>query len=236
MYKKGRGAWRTHKDIIDAAEKHVVVGTVVPPALLMWPVQMNPWGNYGLGDCVTAEEAFAKATAVPQQFFSQKNVINWARAHGYAQGAALPAVMSTMQTDGFWTMGKQFNDGGYKYVDYMDQTTLIDAAATSGPVKLGVAADDLENIVTAGVSGWIGTLPRNENLDHCISLCGYGQLEALKGLFVNHGITVVSDLAQPTGMSYAVFTWDSIGILDEQSLLNITGEAWVRSPVTVVVE
>jgi hypothetical protein len=31
-----------------------------------------------------------------------------------------------------------------------------------------------------------------------------------------------------------MFTCGSIGIVDQQSLMNITGEAWVRSPTTIV--
>jgi hypothetical protein len=30
-----------------------------------------------------------------------------------------------------------------------------------------------------------------------------------------------------------MFTWGSIGIVDRQSLINITGEAWVRNPTTI---
>jgi hypothetical protein len=38
----------------------------------------------------------------------------------------------------------------------------------------------------------------------------------------------------PTGLCYAMFTWNSIGIIDEQSMLNMTYEAWIRNPVTIV--
>ena len=31
-----------------------------------------------------------------------------------------------------------------------------------------------------------------------------------------------------------MFTWNSIGIIDEQSMLNMTYEAWIRNPVTVI--
>jgi len=31
-----------------------------------------------------------------------------------------------------------------------------------------------------------------------------------------------------------MFAWGSIGIVDRQSLMNITGEAWVRYPTTIV--
>jgi hypothetical protein len=29
-------------------------------------------------------------------------------------------------------------------------------------------------------------------------------------------------------------TWNSIGIVDEQSMLNMTDEAWIRNPVTII--
>jgi len=33
---------------------------------------------------------------------------------------------------------------------------------------------------------------------------------------------------------YAMFTWDSIGIIDQPSMLAITHEAWLRNPTTIV--
>jgi hypothetical protein len=38
----------------------------------------------------------------------------------------------------------------------------------------------------------------------------------------------------PTGICYAMFTWNSIGIIDQQSMLNMTHEAWIRNPVTII--
>ena len=42
----------------------------IPPSFLMWPAQMESWNNYIYGDCVTAEEAFAKATSVAADLYS----------------------------------------------------------------------------------------------------------------------------------------------------------------------
>ena len=49
-----------------------------------------------------------------------------------------------------------------------------------------------------------------------------------------HGVTVHAPAGMPTGLCYAMFTWNSIGIIDHQSMLNMTYEAWVRVPVTVI--
>ena len=70
--------------------------------------------------------------------------------------------------------------------------------------------------------------------NHCASLCGYGPLAALVDLFERHGVDVNLPSGMPTGLCYAMFTWGSIGIVDWQSLMNITGEAWVRNPTTIV--
>jgi len=37
-----------------------------------------------------------------------------------------------------------------------------------------------------------------------------------------------------TKQGYAMFTWDSIGIIDQPSMLAITHEAWLRNPTTIV--
>ena len=67
-----------------------------------------------------------------------------------------------------------------------------------------------------------------------MSLCGYGTLAELVSLFHQRNVTVHPAAGQPTGASYALFTWNSIGIIDQKSLLNMTYEASIRNPVTVV--
>ena len=83
------------------------------------------------------------------------------------------------------------------------------------------------------VSGWFATgLTKDTNEDHCVSLCGYGTiawLAAQLGVSVPDGI-------DGTQQGLGLFTWDSIGIIDWPSMLAITGEAWLRNPVTVVVK
>src|SRR6516165_1741881 len=54
-----------------------------------------------------------------------------------------------------------------------------------------------------------------------------GWLAAQFGVQVPQGV-------DPNAVGYAMFTWDSIGIIDHPSLQNITNEAWCRSPTTVI--
>ena len=37
-----------------------------------------------------------------------------------------------------------------------------------------------------------------------------------------------------TKLGYAMFTWDSIGIIDQPSMVAKTEEAWLRTPTTVI--
>src|SRR5208283_4285168 len=120
-----RGAVPTPTHEIAAARAHVPDPAVaVPSSFLMWPTKMAMWGNAIYGDCVTAEEAFAKATAAPQTFFTRNSVVNWARAHGFLNGATLTQVMVTMQTKGFQFGGNVYNDGAYSKVDWKTASTL----------------------------------------------------------------------------------------------------------------
>jgi len=235
-----RGAIPATRAELAAAMPHVPDrGIAVPPSFLKWPVQMADWGNYSNGDCVTAEEAFAKATAAPQTFFPDATVIAWAQAHGVLNGASLPAVMSAMQANGF-PLGKEtFDDGPHKSVDWTNAATLQSAIYSYGPVKIGVGAEAFQSNpnghVTPGTSGWaMFNYPKNQPEDHCVSICGYGSLAALVGLFREHNVNVNVPNGMPTGLCYAIFTWNSIGIVCEQSLLNMTYEAWIRNPVSVV--
>ena len=67
-------------------------------------------------------------------------------------------------------------------------------------------------------------------------LCGYGTAAELRAaIAAEYGVTVTF----PPGFSgstpcYALFTWNTVGIIDVPSLLAITGEAWVRKPTTII--
>ncbi len=235
-----RGAIPSPRHELAAAMPHVPDPKIsVPPSFLMWPVQMDSWNNYTYSDCVSAEEAFAKATAAPQTFIPQATVVAWASAHGYLHGAMLTAVMTTMQTKGFSLPPKTYDDGPYNAVNWTSAAILQSAIYSHGPVKIGVGAEDFQTNadgkVSPGTSGWaMYNYPKNQPEDHCVSLCGYGTLAALVGLFQQHKVTVHAPNGMPTGLCYAMFTWNSIGIIDQQSMLNMTYEAWIRIPVTII--
>jgi hypothetical protein len=236
-----RGAIPSPQSDIAAAKRHVPDRSIaVPPSFLIWPVQMSSWNNYSFGDCVSAEEAFAKATAAPRTFIAEATVVAWATAGGYLNGASLTAVMKTMQTDGFPLNNNKYDDGPYNSVDWTNAAILQSAISGHGPVKIGVGADDFQTnangLVTPGTSGWaMYNYPKNLAMDHCVSLCGYGTLAELVALFKQNNVTVNVPNGMPTGVCYATFTWNSIGIIDQQSMLNMTYEAWIRNPVTIVV-
>jgi hypothetical protein len=202
-----------------------------PPSLIMKPQQISMWGNDVHGDCVTAEEAFAKACNNPEIFISDAEVIAWATRHGVLEGAYLTQVMTWMQNDGFADGSFVYDDGPYFSVNWTDAGTL-QSAISRGPVKIGVAADQIETAwqTTGGQSGWFGTgFHADSNEDHCVTLCGYGSLSWLAqqlGVLVPPGV----DGTQP---GYTMFTWDSIGIIDVPSMTAVTHEAWLRQPTTV---
>ncbi len=144
-----------------------------------------------------------------------------------------------MQRTGFPYNGKTYDDGPYQSVNWTNAAILHSAIYSHGPVKIGVGAEDFQSnphgLVTPGTSGWaMYDYPKNQPEDHCVSLCGYGTLAELVGLFHRHNVTVHAPPGMPTGLCYAMFTWNSIGIIDQQSMLNMTHEAWIRIPVTIV--
>ncbi len=106
---------------------------------------------------------------------------------------------------------------------------MLRAAIATGPVKIGVAANQIEGTV-GQTNGWIATDWRRDNSeDHCVSLCGYGTLaECCNAL----GVAVPSG-ANASGPAYLMFTWDTIGVVTQQSMVNVTGEAWLRTPTTL---
>jgi hypothetical protein len=226
-----RGAIPTSRHELAAATPYrMAIGA--PPTHLIKPAKLSMWGNDVHGDCVTAEEAFAKACHSPEIFITDKTVIAWATKHGVLEGANLNQVLQFMQADGFPQGGHVYDDGPFFSLDWTNPGVLT-SAISQGPVKIGIAADQVEAAwrTTKGRSGWFGTgFHSDVNEDHCVSLCGYGTLMWLAQQF---GVKVPAgiDGSKP---GYAMFTWNSIGIIDQPSMIAITHEAWLRNPTTII--
>jgi hypothetical protein len=204
-----------------------------PESSIAWPMEIGFWGNEKASNSSWAEEAFAKACAEPNVFIPTDVVLSASRECGSSNFAAF------LQTHGFQMDRKAYLDGPFNSIDWTNAAALNAAIADVGPVKIGVASANLSSgphgQVTPGTSGWaICRLPAGQPENHCGSLCGYGPLAALVDLFERHGVNVNLPSGMPAGLCYAMFTWGSIGIIDRQSLMNITGEAWVRNPTTIV--
>jgi hypothetical protein len=226
------GEFPTPNHELAAAQAYRASGAA-PECFIAWPIQTDFWGNEKVGNSSWAEEAFAKACAEPKVFIPTDVVLSTSQECGSSNFAAF------LQTHGFQMDDKAYLDGSFNSVDWTNEAVLNGAIANVGPVKIGVASADLasgvQGQVTPGTSGWaIYGLPAGQPEDHCAGLCGYGPLAALVDLFERHGVNVNLPSGMPAGLCYAMFTWGSIGIIDRQSLMNITGEAWVRNPTTIV--
>lgn len=220
-----RGARPSPRHRLAAATPHRITGET-PPQFIVIPPRLSMWLNDQEGDCVTAEEAFAKACHSPEVFISDATVQAWAVKNNVQNGAELDQVLTLMRTAGFQQDGVLYNDGPATTVDWTNAAILQNAIA-QGPVKLGVAANQLERVV-GQKNGWLATgFQRDPNLDHCPSLCGYGPAKLLGQLL---GVSIANNFP-----AYAIFTWGTIGIIDVPSMLAITGEAWLRNPTTVTV-
>jgi hypothetical protein len=236
-----RGGIPTSRNVLAAATPHVAApGT--PDKFIKIPPQISMWGNAQFGDCVTAEEAFAKACHNPEIFLSDTEVTSWAGKYGYLNGASLGDVLKRMQYDGFVQGGYTYDNGSFYSVDWTNPTVLKSAIAL-GPVKIGVAADQLETAknTTNGNTGWFGTgFKFDGKQDHCVALCGFGTISWLAQQIQAWALAQHPDIlvSVPSGVDgakqgYALFTWNSIGVIDEPSMLAITHEAWLRRPTTV---
>jgi len=226
------GEFPTPNYELASAQPYRAAGTA-PESFIAWPIRAGDAGNEKVGNSSWAEECFAKACAEPYVFIPASVVLLASRQCGSSNFAAF------MQTHGFQMGSKAYLDGPFNSVDWTNSAALNSAIAHGGPVKIGVASASLTSgphgQVTPGTSGWaIYGLPEDQRENLCASLCGYGPLAPLVDLFERRGVNVDLPPGMPAGLCYAMFTWDSIGIVDQQSLMNITGEAWVRNPTTIV--
>ena len=228
------GAIPSPRHLAFAAIPHRITGPY-PPSFLVVPKKLDIWGNDTYGDCVSAEEAAAKAMysvlygAGAELFIDPATLIAWARKHGVLNGATLTGVMDAMASDGITFNGVTYKDGPYQSVDWTNDAVLSSAIFT-GPVKIAVKAAQLESVHTDS-NGWYadGFHGKLMPSDHCVNLCGYGTVAELYGLM---GVPAPSK-ANLTARAYAMFTWGSEGVITATSLNAICDEAWLRTPTTV---
>jgi hypothetical protein len=235
-----RGAIPSPRSALAAAKPFMAdLDAWIPPDYLMRPSQMSYWGNSVHADCVTAEEAFAKAAVQPEIFIPEDTLVDWAKQYGFLNMASIYDVMSKMNTTGITLNDATYKNGPLNSVNWTNAAILRSAIYNQGPVKLGVASGKFEDndhgCVLPGTNGWaMYGYPPNLTEDHCVSLCGYGTFMNLYNMVESqYGALPPVPAGMPQGPCYAIFSWHSIGIVDEQSMLNMTYEAWVRSPVTI---
>ena len=213
-----------------ASPRHKLAGATpwkprasIPDNFTRIPAKISMWGNSQYGCCVSTEEAFA-LDAFAGVFVTDAQLISWARAHRGLNGAMLTDIMDYRMTDGL-PGGKDNLIGPYHSVDW-ENTAVLQDAIFQGPVKIGIASNQLPQ----GDTGWILlTARKDRNIDHCVSLCGYGSIAwCCEKLGVN-----VPNGADPNQPAYHLFTWDSIGVITQSALNGVCGEAWLRTPTIV---
>jgi hypothetical protein len=226
-----RGARPSPRHKLLAARPHTVV-KAPPPQFAVVPKTLSYWLNNQEGDCVTAEEAFAKAwwavfCGLDELLIPDSEVGRWARKYGFADGAGLTDVMDEMAKDGFTVGGQNYKDGPYTGVDYSNELVL-QSAISQGPVKIAIDASALPSGAGNG-NGWYSTSGGNyRNTDHCVGLAGYGPAG---WLFQQLGLPLPSGLSADAP-GYLLFTWSSIGFVAHQWLMGTCTEAWLRTPTT----
>ena len=234
-----RGGIPSPRHVLAAAYPHQLTANV-PAFFSAIPPQLSMWLNDTDGDCVTAEEAFAKGTwsvmqGLPDLFIPDSEVQSWASAGGFLNGAVLSDVLTAMTQTGFTVDGVQYTDGPAQSVNYPNWDVVTSALAT-GPVKIGVDADDIEAAVntTNGASGWYGTGWSDiQNQDHCVGLCGYGTVaQCYQMLIATFPSVVMPSDVNASANAVLMFTWKSIGVVEFPSMVGVTGEAWLRTPTT----
>ena len=203
-----------------------------PAQFAIVPSQLSYWGNQQDGDCVTAEEAYAKAawsiaSGLPELFVPEQEAVRWAAKNGYLNGASLTEVMDSMAQSGFQVGTQTYSDGPYTGVDYSDESTL-QSAISDGPVKIAIDADALPSSAGNGNGWWTLATQVYQNTDHCVGLSGYGTAAYL---FAALGLPVPAGL-DPTQAGYLLFTWSSLGFVTHGWLMGTCSEAWLRQPTT----
>lgn len=230
-----RGAKPSPPHKLAAAPRFTAKRELAPAQLAMVPTRLSVWGNNQYGVCVTSEEAYAKGAwsahcGLPNTFIPEAEVVRWARAHGVLNGATLVEVLDAMERDPLKADdGKSYLDGPAQLVDYSNEGLMRQALAT-GPVKIAIDANALPR-GAGNQQGWfaVGGRPMQfPNTDHAVGLSGYGPAK-----FLFEQIKAPLPAALPADkQGYLLFTWGTIGFVDQQWIMSTCVEAWVRNPTT----
>ncbi len=196
-------------------------------------VDLDFWKPGDLNNSFWIEESFAKFCAKPHIQLPKELVLETIDKCGTMN------VSEFLQTEGFQLNGKKYLNGTFQSINWTEPNLLKSAIYQYGPIKIGVASNDFlsnsKGMVTPAVNGWaMYNYPSGLKADDWASICGYGQLNKLINQFATKGIAVNIPEGMPEGLCYAIFVYNSVGIIDEQSLVNMTNEAWVRTPVTII--
>ena len=229
------GATPTPRSRLLKARPFVPPAMAVPSEIAYVPKYRSVFGNDRYGDCVSAEEAFAKTCVNPEMFNSQAAVdqlsdvcIAWARSHGVLNGASLDEVLDWMFQKGYQIGPQLYNDGAKLGVDFSNEG-LLKSAIAQGPVKIAISASSLPS-GAGSQDGWYSLSSRPRGSDHSTTLCGYGTVEYC---YDQLKLPVPSGIA-PHTPGYLHYTWRTIGFV---TWGYITGgaveEAWLRQPTTI---
>lgn len=220
--------------IIEAIQKGRATihrAVAAPPQVISVPRRLSYWGNNQYGCCVTSESVFAIADystklGMEEIFVTDATTIEWARSHGWLNGAFLLDVIQDMERDGIKDeKGILRKAGKPSSVDFSNEETLKSAIA-QGPVSIAIASGRLPS-GAGNKSGWYSFGGnRNQNTDHDVSLSGYG---ATADLF--KALNVSPPTNAPTN-GYFLYTWSTIGVVDHAWIMSTVVEAWVRNPTT----
>lgn len=199
----------------------------IPKAVAFNP-KLQMWGNNQYGDCVSAQEAFAKACCGIQ--ISDQDLIAWAGKHDLLNGANLPDVMDLLKQDPIVVNGHRYGDGGYQSVDFTDESAVCSALATN-KAPLNIAIDHSALPQGAGNQmGWysLNLNSRYTSYDHCVGISGYGPASFM---FPLYGAQVPAGV-DPNKIVFGLFTWETIGLIDVSWLRAACSEMYVRNPTT----
>lgn len=210
-----------------------LVSSATPKEFAVVPPKLSYWLNDITGICVTSQEAFSKSSwslqcGLPQLFIPDQEVGRWAKKYGHWNGAMLTDVMDDMARDGFNVDGVNWRDGPYKRVNYEDPEALK-ASIYVGPVNIAIGASSLPRGAGNG-NGWYAFAGRrNQNTDHCVALTGYG---TAKFCFESLNKPLPAGVRPDKPDCYLLFTWGTIGVVDQDWLNATCTEAYVRNPTT----
>lgn len=180
------------------------------------------------GTCVSAElfnfkKIITKGTGAPELDIPDKAMYDWARRHGYLNGANINEALGVLRRDGVLdAAGVEHKGGKHAAIDFRNRDEVMYAIQYLRGLNIG--ANHVAMNSASNGSGVITGVTRRGAITHSVGVYAYGSMDYCARV----ALRTLPASVKPDDFGVVIYTWKQLLVCDWPSFTTITGEAWAR--------